>query len=170
MKHAFALFVSLAALIACSSQAPPGGGPGPAGADEKSAAVVAVPTAAAAPSHGEAPSPGSGSAGADGFVVETSVETEGSGRLLVAEVTPSPGFHINLEFPWALTVAADAPVLAGKRFTRDEAKQMTKEQAAFALSVPAEGSGTVNASLRMSVCNDRECRTPTTKLAWNLTP
>jgi hypothetical protein len=96
------------------------------------------------------------------------VEAAADGRHLVAEVTPEPGFHINQEFPWALTIAPTSPFHAGKKLVKSEAKELGADRARYEVVVPLEGSGIVDASLRLSICNDRECRTPSAPISWKL--
>jgi len=124
---------------------------------------------AAAPALVPAPAPAAAPAQADtGFKLVARVEAGPDGRHLVAEVTPEPGFHINQEFPWALTIAATSPFLAGKKLVKTEAKELSADRARYEVVVPSEGSGIVDATLRLSICNDRECRTPSAPVSWKL--
>lgn len=118
---------------------------------------TAVPAAAAAPAEADT-----------GFKLVARVEAGSDGRHLVAEVTPEPGFHINQEFPWALTFAPTSPFLAGKKLVKSEAKELDANRARYEVVIPSEGSGIVDASLRLSICNDRECRTPSAPVSWKL--
>ena len=124
---------------------------------------------AAAPALVPAPAPAAAPAQADtGFKLVARVEAGPDGRHLVAEVTPEPGFHINQEFPWALTIAATSPFLAGKKFVKSEAKEFGADRARYEVVVPSEGSGIVDATLRLSICSERECRTPSAPVSWKL--
>lgn len=137
----------------------------PAAASTQPAAVAP----AAAPATGSAAAPAAAPAQADtGFKLVARVEAAADGRHLVVEVTPEPGFHINLEFPWALTIAPSSPFLAGKKLVKSEAKELAADRARYEVVVPLEGSGIVDASLRLSICNDRECRTPSAPVSWKL--
>ena len=100
--------------------------------------------------------------------VSTTVTREGDVVTLQASVVPGSGFHINLEFPWALQFAEDAVALAGERFTRDNAAVFTEETVQFAIPAGSLTDAEVAASLRFSVCNDTACHTPTEQLAWNI--
>lgn len=123
----------------------------------EAAAPAAAPAAPSAPADGDT-----------GFKLISRVEVQPDGRHLVAEVTPEPGFHINQEFPWALTIAPGSPFLPGKKFVKSEAKELVAERARYEVTIPAEGSGLVEGTLRLSVCNDRECRTPSAPVSWKL--
>lgn len=128
-----------------------------------------APTAEPAPTAVPAPAPAAAPAQADtGFKLVSRVEAAADGRHLVAEVTPDPGFHINQEFPWALTIAPTSPFLAGKKLVKSEAKELGADRARYEVVIPSEGSGVVDASLRLSICNDRECRTPSAPVSWKL--
>jgi hypothetical protein len=136
------------------------------------AAAPTQPTAVAppaAPAAAPAVAPAAAPAQADtGFKLVARVEAAADGRHLIAEVTPEPGFHINQEFPWALTIAPSSPFLAGKKLVKSEAKELGADRARYEVVVPLEGSGIVDASLRLSICNDRECRTPSAPVSWKL--
>ena len=139
-----------------------------ASADAPQPKAVA-PTAEPAPTAAPAPAPAAAPAQADtGFKLVARVEAAADGRHLVAEVTPEPGFHINQEFPWALTIAPTSPFLAGKKLVKSEAKELGADRARYEVVIPSEGSGVVDASLRLSICNDRECRTPSAPVSWKL--
>lgn len=132
------------------------------------AAAPTQPTAVAPPAA-PAVAPAAAPAQADtGFKLVARVEAAADGRHLVAEVTPEPGFHINQEFPWALTIAPTSPFHAGKKLVKSEAKELGADRARYEVVVPLEGSGIVDASLRLSICNDRECRTPSAPISWKL--
>lgn len=138
----------------------------PAPAPENAPKAAPEAPVAAAPAADAAPAvPSDADAG---FKLVARVEVQPDGRHLVAEVTPEPGFHINQEFPWALTIAPSSPFLPGKKFVKTEAKEMVAERARYEVTIPAEGSGVVDGSLRLSVCNDRECRTPSAPVSWKL--
>ena len=136
------------------------------------AAAPTQPTAVAppaAPAAAPAVAPAAAPAQADtGFKLVARVEAAADGRHLIAEVTPEPGFHINQEFPWALTIAPSSPFLAGKKLVKSEAKELGADRARYEVVVPLEGSGIVDASLRLSICNVRECRTPSAPVSWKL--
>lgn len=165
-RYALSLSAMLSfSLVACGSSSAPNAEAAPASA----APATGAPKAEAAPPAAAPAAPAAAPSEADtGFKLVSRVEVQPDGRHLVAEVTPEPGFHINLEFPWALTIAPTSPFLAGKKLLKSEAKELGAERARYEITVPAEGSGTVDASLRLSVCNDRECRTPSAPVSWKL--
>ena len=152
------------ALAACGSSSATNLEPTAAAPQPKALTPTAAPVPAAAPTAAAA-----APAEADtGFKLVSRVEAGADGRHLVAEVTPEPGFHINQEFPWALTFAPTSPFLAGKKLVKSEAKELDANRARYEVVIPAEGSGIVDASLRLSICNDRECRTPSAPVSWKL--
>jgi glucose/arabinose dehydrogenase len=150
-------------LAACGSSGATNLESPPAAPQPAAAAPAVLPATAPAAAPAAAP------AEADtGFKLVSRVEAGPDGRHLVAEVTPEPGFHINLEFPWALTIAPTSPFLAGKKLVKSDAKELGAERARYEVVVPSEGSGVVDARLRLSICNDRECRTPSAPVSWKL--
>jgi glucose/arabinose dehydrogenase len=153
-------------LAACGSSGATNVESPPAAPQPSAAAPAALPAPAPAAA---AAAPAAAPAEADtGFKLVSRVEAGPDGRHLVAEVTPEPGFHINLEFPWALTIAPTSPFLAGKKLVKSDAKELGAERARYEVVVPSEGSGVVDARLRLSICNDRECRTPSAPVSWKL--
>ncbi len=150
-------------LAACGSSSATNLEPTTVASQPKAAAPAAAPLPNAAPAAAAAP------AEADtGFKLVARVEGGPDGRHLVAEVTPETGFHINQEFPWSLTIAPTSPFLAGKKLVKSEAKELDANRARYEVVIPSEGSGIVDASLRLSICNDRECRTPSAPVSWKL--
>lgn len=127
----------------------------------------ATPAATAAPNEAAAAEP---AADTHGFTVRTEVIDEGDTTFLQTTVRPTSGYKLNMEYPrWSVAVAESAPVAAGVRSARDEAREFTEDVAVFRIPVtdcPTEG--TVDGELRLSVCNDEACLTPTETIAWNL--
>ncbi len=146
-------------LAACGSSSATNLEPAAAPTQPTAVAPPAAPVVAPAPAPAQADT---------GFKLVARVEAAADGRHLVAEVTPEPGFHINQEFPWALTIAPTSPFHAGKKLVKSEAKELGADRARYEVVVPLEGSGIVDASLRLSICNDRECRTPSAPISWKL--
>ena len=104
------------------------------------------------------------------YRIEAEVEEgEAASRVLVAQVTPLNGYHVNLLYPWNLTVHDDAPTCAGVSQGRDEAVSFEEEGATFRIPV-ADGAavGEILADLRFGVCNDEGCLNPREELAWEL--
>lgn len=101
----------------------------------------------------EAAASGNSQAGSH-WTVSTSVGPDGA---LIAEVTPAPGYKVNLEYPWRLTVG-DETVRA------ENAETFTEARARFAAAAPAEGEAV--GELRFSVCNASTCLTPRETLRW----
>ena len=103
--------------------------------------------------------------------ITTEIREENGARVLVATVAPGTGYHVNLEFPWALQMAEDSPVAAGTRMTGDQAARFEEAGVEFTIPVDdAAAAGECGAQLRMSVCDDAgtTCLTPREALTWTL--
>lgn len=102
--------------------------------------------------------------------IETTVDSVDGRRWLVARVTPGEGYHCNMEYPaWAVAVGADAPAAAGVRQGKDDATEFTEGAVTFRIPLDSpEASGTVEASVRLSVCDEEACLTPRETIAWTL--
>lgn len=92
------------------------------------------------------------------WTLKTSVDADGQ---LVTEVTPSPGYRINLEYPWRLTVDEEAQGAS-------DAEDFNEKRVRFLAATNAEAGSTVDGELRFSVCNDATCLTPREKVSWQL--
>lgn len=142
----------------------------PTEAAEAEAPVAEAPVAEAA--EAEAPEADPAVAEAEEEVASYEMSTEivdvDGVRSLVATVTPINGYKLNIEFPWNLRVAADAPVSAGLSQGRDDAAIFGEESARFVIPAGGEVVGDVLANMRLGVCNDVGCITPREELTWTL--
>lgn len=100
----------------------------------------------------------SGDAPAREWTINTSVDADGQ---LVTEVIPSPGYDINLEYPWRLTVDESNQGM-------NDAEVFDEKRARFVTATTAEAGSAVEGELRFSVCNDATCLTPRETVAWQL--
>jgi len=158
-----ALFV--AATVACQAPAPaapPVAGSAPA---VDGAQTPAANGSAPAGQEASAPAPEAAS-----HVIETSVDSVDGRRWLVARITPGEGYHCNMEYPaWAVVVGADAPAAAGVRQGKDDATEFTESAVTFRIPLDSpEASGTVEANVRLSVCDEEACLTPRETIEWTL--
>jgi hypothetical protein len=164
VHFASTLVLIVGATAACQAPAPvapveasaPSGG----GAEAPSAPGEAPAVAEASAPTAEAPS----------HTIETTVDSVDGRRWLVARITPGEGYHCNMEYPaWAVNVGADAPAAAGVRQGKDDATEFTESAVTFRIPLDSpEASGTVEANVRLSVCDDEACLTPRETIAWTL--
>jgi hypothetical protein len=116
-----------------------------------------------------ATSEGTGTAGgSETHVVTSEIVEEDGARFLVATVTPGAGYHCNLDYPrWGVQVADDAPAAAGARRDKDDATVMSEDSVTFRIPLDDDASeGEVQGQVRLSVCNDDVCLTPTENVTW----
>lgn len=91
---------------------------------------------------------------------------------LELRVTPTPGFKVNLLYPWDLTLSTGDPVTIERtEWDNASAQTFTEQEAVFRLPVEATQSGTyeVSGDLRFSICNEHRCQTPTAQVGWAVT-
>jgi hypothetical protein len=161
----FLLLIAPLLLVACQQPAPP--------APQATAPAAAGSAAAEAPAADPVAVAGSGSGAAAEVVshrVETSVDAVDGRRYLVARVIPAEGYHCNMEYPaWSVAVAADAPAAAGIRHGKDDATEFAEQAVVFRIPIDSpEAAGTVEANMRISVCDDEACLTPRETVSWTL--
>ena len=158
------LAVLVVATSACQAPVPASPVQGSAATGDGAQAPAAV---GSAPTANEASAP---SGEVASHSIETTVDSVDGRRWLVARVTPGEGYHCNMEYPaWAVAVGADAPAAAGVRQGKDDATEFTEEAVTFRIPLDSpEASGTVEANVRLSVCDEEACLTPRETIAWTL--
>jgi hypothetical protein len=109
-----------------------------------------------------------------GYVVEVSAPAEtavGAQATTTITLKAQEGFHLNQEFPLALTLTApagltiDKPTLAIADATKYEAKEGTW---AIAQTAKAAGAQQVRAHFKFAVCTDATCDPQRVELAWTV--
>ncbi len=103
--------------------------------------------------------------------IETTVEAEGSGMVLVATVEPTEGYHCNMEFPgWSVQIDDESPVLAGSRIDRSAVTEFTESRVVFRIPVAdaQQAAGVARGMMRFSVCDEETCLTPRETVEWQL--
>lgn len=151
------ILFSLVALLACQKQPAADQGT-PKGGDKAAAPAAPAPAPAAAnDAYTVRIVPGDAKAGAQ--------------ATSVIEVTPGPGYKVNLEFPAKLTFTPPAGVTAEKKdFAKGDA-EITEKALRFNVPFTATAAGTVSLSgtADFSVCNDNTCKLiRDEKLAWEV--
>jgi hypothetical protein len=164
VRHLSILALFAATAMACQAPAPAA----PAGTP-----ALAAEGTAAAPPNAEAAAVGEASsapAEVASHSIETTVDSVDGRRYLVARITPGEGYHCNMEYPaWAVNVGADAPAAAGVRQGKDDATEFTENAVTFRIPLDSpDAAGTVEANVRLSVCDDEACLTPRETIAWTL--
>jgi stalled ribosome alternative rescue factor ArfA len=76
------------------------------------------------------------------------------------------GYKCNEKYPWKLTI--EPPEADGEKIVlrKKDASKLTKDEVVFEVStVPSPGKKTV-AKLKLSTCDDKQCKMATVELAW----
>ncbi|MCA9559149.1 MAG: hypothetical protein KC583_11385 [Myxococcales bacterium] len=151
------ILFSLVALLACQKQ-PAADQGAPEGA--KKAAAPAAPKAAP-------------SAANDAYTVRIvpGEAKAGAPAQSVIEVTPGPGYKVNLEFPVKLTFTPPEGVAAEKKSFGKGDAEITEKALRFNVPFTPAAVGTVSLSgtADFSVCNDNTCKLiRDEKLAWEV--
>jgi hypothetical protein len=96
--------------------------------------------------------------------------TTGTAGQLELHVVPRQGLHINLEYPWRLTLSpTESIVLERVEWDRQAASTMTEGEAVYRIPATASEPGEyrVGGELRFSVCSDGgRCYTPRENVSW----
>jgi hypothetical protein len=93
-----------------------------------------------------------------------------SGTVRVS-VAPAGDWHVNLEFPTSVTLAAEGAIEVPKgKLSRADAARLDADGLVFEVPVVAraQGSGRITGTLRFAVCRDDACAPKSEKLAWDL--
>jgi hypothetical protein len=105
-----------------------------------------------------------------GSFYEVKVVTSGSAGSMVATITTTGknGYHCNMLYPWKLTVDQSAGItVPNPKLKKEDATQFT--EAAVILKVPytaTDAATNVTASLKLSLCDDKQCQMENVPLSW----
>lgn len=110
-----------------------------------------------------------------GAFYKVKIEVSGQGDSKVAKITVTgiKGYHCNLLYPWKLTLEASQGVTVEK--AKYKAGPKVKKDAtaygedAIVFTVPfkaTDGAKAVNAKLKLSLCDDKQCQMETVSLSW----
>jgi uncharacterized protein YaiE (UPF0345 family) len=84
-----------------------------------------------------------------------------SGKAAVGVVGKN-GYHCNTEYPWKLTIIDGSAVK--KVYKKIDAKVFGARKVEF--EVPYTSKGSVQGKLKLSMCDDKQCKMETVKLSW----
>lgn len=105
-----------------------------------------------------------------GSFYDVKVVTSGAGDARVATITTTGknGYHCNMLYPWKLTVEpSDGVTVAKPKLKKEDAAQFKEEGVVFKVSYTATtGAKPVSASLKLSLCDDKQCQMETVALTW----
>lgn len=105
-----------------------------------------------------------------GSFYDVKVVTAGSAGAMVATITTTGknGYHCNMLYPWKLTVdAGPGLTIAKPKLKKEDAAQFTEKAVIFKVPYTAAESATkVTASLKLSLCDDKQCQMETVALTW----
>lgn len=90
----------------------------------------------------------------------------------VVEVTPAPGYKMNLEFPSKLRLSEQAKIAAPKQEFSGEDLSLTEEALKFTIPYTAKEAGEIDLSAHcdFSVCNENACKLVRgEEVAWTVT-
>jgi hypothetical protein len=101
---------------------------------------------------------------------DVKVVTSGSAGAVVATITTTGknGYHCNMLYPWKLTVEPGNGLTIDKpKLKKEDAAQFTEAGVIFKVPYTAAESATVvNAALKLSLCDDKQCQMETVALSW----
>lgn len=95
----------------------------------------------------------------------------GEAAKVTIEVLPADGWHLNMEFPTALTVEAPADVsLAKAEYGKADAVEFGEGRGEFAVGYTASAAGdkAFSGELKFAICQDTGCAPRTERLAFNV--
>jgi hypothetical protein len=105
-----------------------------------------------------------------GSFYDVKVVTSGSADAMVATITTTGkiGYHCNMLYPWKLTIEpGDGLTVAKPKMKKEDAAQFTEAGVVFKVPYTAtESATTVNAALKLSLCDDKQCQMETVALSW----
>lgn len=159
-----------------AATAPPGAGASGASAAAKAGAAGASAAAKAGADTAQAVALANApesAAEAVNFVVRVvpGAAKAGAESTTVVEVTPKPGFKMNLDFPARLRITEPGATKPAKEVLGKDDAEVTTEVLRFKVALTAEqaGAAAVGALADFSVCNENACKLIRgEKLAWTV--
>jgi hypothetical protein len=109
-----------------------------------------------------------------GYIVDVLPPTQataGAASTIQVTLRPTAGFHVNKEFPMALTIVAPDGVDVPKaKLSAADAAKLTDDRAEFAVAFTSKAAGdkAFTATFRFAVCTAETCDPKVEKLAWNV--
>ena len=105
-----------------------------------------------------------------GKLYELKIETfhqEGKNIALIT-VRGKHGYHINVDYPWKLTIqAADGLNIEKHKYLGSDAETMIEEKAVFKIPFGAPENMIVKATLKLAVCKDIKCVFEDVAISWS---
>ena len=98
--------------------------------------------------------------------IET-VHEEGKNIALIT-VIGKHGYHINVDYPWKLTIqAADGLIVEKYKYLKSDAVTMIEEKAVFRIPFDSPKNMIVKATLKLAVCKDIKCVFDDVNISWS---
>ena len=111
-----------------------------------------------------------------GAFYKIKVETSGQGESMVAKITVTgiKGYHCNMLYPWKLTleptegISADHMKFKAGPKEKKDATHYGEDSIVFTVPYKASATAkTVNATLKLSLCDDKQCQMEAVNLSWS---
>lgn len=94
------------------------------------------------------------------FTIEISKSAKGDKNVATIKVTPKKGHYCNPEYPWKLTTKSTADVKFEKEvYKKADAKKFGKPAVVFKVPYVAKSGTKATATLKMSICDHKQCET-----------
>jgi len=82
-------------------------------------------------------------------------------------VTGKHGYHINIDYPWKLTINnLDGLIVEKHTYFGSDAETMTEEKAVFRIPFQADNNMIIKANLKLAVCKDIKCIFDDAAISW----
>jgi len=103
------------------------------------------------------------------YRVEIQLSREGDSQKATITVTGKAGYHCNKLYPWKLTVAPPPGVTVAKPVLgKADARVMEEAKVVFVVPFSGKTGTVVPASLKLSLCDDKQCQMETVELTWKV--
>ena len=105
----------------------------------------------------------------DGAFYRIKIDTKAAGDDVTAtiKITGKTGYHCNMLYPWKLTVTpGDGVTMPKTKFKKADAAKFAESGVVFRVPYHASGAATVTAKLKLSLCDEKQCKMETVDLSW----
>lgn len=101
------------------------------------------------------------------YKVTLETTTKAGKQVATITIVGTNGYKCNKSYPWKLTLTPSGGAAVEKaKYKKGDATKLTEKKVVFTVPyTPAEG-GKIDAKLKLSCCDDKQCQMETVELSW----
>ncbi len=101
------------------------------------------------------------------YDVKVVAKKQGAKTLATITAKGRSGYKCNMQYPWKLTLKPSPGIKVEKKiYKKKDAKKFAKEAVVFEIAYTQESADKISAKLKLSMCDDKQCKMETVPLTW----